>query len=107
MKFVSLLPLTLLTFLPVIARAEAPQVSISYQDTTLTLKQCQNRAENTLRAAGFTTGFEIEGEFLAGINEDYRGAIRCLTTKGVILFLVSGPESEAASDFIDKLENNF
>lgn len=107
MKSLILLPLTLLSCCPTIARADAPQVSLSYQNTTLTLTQCQNRAENSLRASGFSRGLEVSGEFLAGINREYRGVIRCLIDKGIILFLVTGPESDAASNFIDKLEDNF
>lgn len=109
MKLVHLLPIVLGSLLlPTVAQAE-PGLSTSWQSTTLSLSQCLNRAENALRDSGFSANFQIVGESAFGGSRDdaYVASVRCLPDQGIVFFIVSGPISDQAASYRERIAQNF
>ncbi|MEE3719268.1 hypothetical protein V2H45_21220 [Tumidithrix elongata RA019] len=99
---------TLIAMLPTAAYAQqAPGMNWSWQSTNLSQRQCMIRAEDAMRNAGFSRNFSAVGESTFGVRSAYRGAIRCITSKGLVVFMVSGPSSDTSGDYRQGLEDNF
>jgi hypothetical protein len=86
---------------------QAPGMNWSWQSTNLSQSQCMSRAEDAMRNGGFSREFSTVGESTFGIRGAYRGAIRCITSQGVVVFMVSGPSSDVSGGHRARIEENF
>jgi hypothetical protein len=72
------------------AAGAGPAVATEWKPSTLGLKECQKRGAEVMREAGFGR-IEFTGQSVFGTRGDYTAAVRCLTGKAIVLFIVSGP----------------
>ncbi len=89
------------------AWADAPFIWNGWQDTTLDMEQCLNRAEYALRESGFTEEVAITTSSVFGMNGQYRATVRCAPPKEIVFFVVAGPTSGTAKHFLGTIRSNF
>jgi len=100
-KILSLVPLALIMLLSTTAKANAdsPGMSWTWRDSRMSHRQCVSKAEEALKDVGFEDNLEVVGtapdNSIFGTNDDYRAAIRCVTDKRIIFFLVTGNGSDS------------
>ncbi len=106
MKQIKYLPLAVLATVMSSVAAYAVGLSTSWTETRLTHEQCMRRAEIAMRDSDF---YEVEfvGQSVFGDYREYTGTIRCVTSKGIIFFVVAGPSSDRASSLRSRLVKNF
>jgi hypothetical protein len=112
MKALKLFSLTVassfMAMVPTAAFAQqAPGMNWSWQSTNMSQRQCMSRAEDAMRNGGFSREFSTVGESTFGIRGAYRGAIRCITSQGLVVFMVSGPSSNVSGDHRQRIVDNF
>lgn len=111
-KIFSLIPLAVIMMVAVTpkASADSPGMSWTWRDSRMSHRQCVDKAENALRDAGFNDNVEVVGtapdNSIFGTTDDYRAAIRCVTDKRIIFFLVTGNGSDSGK-LQRRLVNNF
>jgi hypothetical protein len=111
-KLLSLLPITLvmMTVTTAKALADAPGMSWTWRESRLSHSQCVAQADAAIRDSGFNNNVEAVGTApdisTFGTNDDYRTAIRCITNKKLVLFLVTGDGSDSGK-LQSRLVNNF
>ena len=84
-----------------------PAMSTIWQETRLELPDCVKRAEDAMREAGLTRNTQTLRESVYGEQGAYTASIRCLSGKGVVFIVVSGPRQDRASQFIGTLKSWF
>jgi len=89
------------------AASAAPAMSTIWQETPLDLAGCVKQAELALHDAGMTQNTQTLRESVYGEQGAYTGSVRCLTGKGVVFMVVSGPRQDRASQFIAALKSKF
>ncbi len=89
------------------AQQSAPSMSTSWRSISLDQAGCIARAQNAMRAAGLTQNYETVGESVYGEVPSYTGAIRCVSTKGMVYFVVAGPDVKLASQHQQSLVRQF
>lgn len=111
-KLFSLIPLAVIIMLSSAtkAAADSPGMSWTWRDQKMSHKQCVDRADSALRNSGFDSDLEVVGtapdNSIFGTNDDYRAAIRCITEKKIVMFLVTGNGSDSGK-LQRRLINNF
>ena len=81
-------------------------LSHAWSATTFEEKECLEHAENALRKTGYYKNFSSSKQSVFGYNEENEHAsIRCIPSKGLVFFIVSGQGS--LSDHVDRLKRNF
>jgi hypothetical protein len=89
------------------AAVAAPAMSTIWQETPLDLEACVKQAEVALHDAGLTKNTQTLRESVYGEQGPYTGSIRCLSGKGIVFIVVSGPRQDRAAEFIGKLKGRF
>ena len=84
-----------------------PSMSTNWQSTTLEQKECVQRAERVMRNAGMSKNFEIVGQSVFGERDAYTAQVRCITDKGVVIFVVAGPKLEEAREHMRAIHDKF
>ncbi len=79
------------------AQQSAPSMSTSWRSITIDQAACVARAQSAMQAAGLTQNYETVGESVYGEVPSYTGAIRCVATKGLVYFVVAGPDVKLCS----------
>lgn len=72
------------------ALAEGPAVSTKWLDLTVSQDVCLGKAESAIKDSGFGN-LERTQQSRYGTVEGYTGAIRCISEKAIVMFVVSGP----------------
>jgi hypothetical protein len=85
----------------------APAMSTIWAETSLDLAGCVRQAETALQDAGLTHNTQTLHESVYGEYGMYTASIRCLSGKGVVFIVVSGPRQDRASQFVGVLKNKF
>ena len=85
----------------------APAMSTIWQETNLELPDCVKRAEDALRNAGLTRNTQTLRESVYGEQGPYTGSIRCLSGKGIVFIVVSGPRQDRAGQLVSALKSWF
>ena len=88
------------------AAVAGPSMSTKWTTTTLSLDRCKSRGEDALRDAKFK-GVKVPQYSVFGERGDYSAMIRCATDKGVIFFVVAGPEVDRANRYVDDVSEGF
>ena len=101
------IPLALSAATPPAAEALPAGIANAWQDTFLSQNQCIKRAEFVMRRAGFSRNFQFVGQSVFGEAGDYAGAIRCIDSKDLVFFMVSGTDNETRGLLLDRLIDNF
>jgi hypothetical protein len=89
------------------AASAAPAMSTIWQDTSLDVAACVRQAELALHDAGMTRNAQTLRESVYGEQGGYTGSIRCLTGKGIVFIVVSGPRQDRASQYVGLLKSKF
>jgi hypothetical protein len=89
------------------AALAAPAMSTIWLETPLDLAACVKQAELALHDAGMTQNAQTLRESVYGEQGAYTGSIRCLTGKGVVFMVVSGPRQDRASQYVGLLKGKF
>ena len=79
------------------AQQSAPSMSTSWRSISLDQAGCIARAQGAMQAAGLTQNYETVGESVYGEVPSYTGAIRCVAAKGLVYFVVAGPDVKLCS----------
>lgn len=77
------------------ALAEGPAVSTKWLDLTVTQDVCLAKAEAAIKTSGFGN-LERTQQSRYGTVEGYTGAVRCISEKSIVMFVVSGPNRGSA-----------
>ena len=85
----------------------APAMSTIWQETPLDLAACVKQAELALHDTGMTRNAQTLRESVYGEQGPYTGSIRCLTGKGVVFIVVSGPRQDRAAELVSQLKGRF
>ena len=88
------------------AAIAGPSMSTKWNTTTMSLERCKARGEDALRDAKFRA-IKVLQYSVFGERGDYSAMIRCATDKGVVFFVVAGPEVERANRYIDEVSEGF
>ena len=83
-----------------------PSMSTKWNDTTLSLEQCKERAERALRDANFS-GIKVLNYSVFGERGDYSAMVRCATDKTMVFFAVAGPQVERTNRYVDDIGDGF
>lgn len=77
------------------ALAEGPAISTKWLDLTVTQDVCLGKAEAAIKTAGFENP-ERTQQSRYGTIDGYTGAVRCISDKAIVMFVVSGPSRSTA-----------
>lgn len=101
----SLLVLSL--WVPTVALAQSKcKLATAWSATSFDEKECLEHAEKALRKTGYYKNFSIAGQSVFGYNEeDTHASARCIPSKGLVFFVVSG--SGASGDQVDRIKRNY
>ena len=83
-----------------------PAVSTKWLDLTVTQDVCLSKAEAATRTAGFDN-LERTQQSRYGTADNYTSAIRCISDKAIVMFVVSGPNRGQAERLSMDLFNAF
>ncbi len=83
-----------------------PSMTTKWNTTTLSLERCKARGEDALRDAKFK-GIKVLQYSVFGERGDYSAMIRCATDKGVVFFVIAGPEVDRANRYVDDVSDGF
>ena len=102
---VSLLALSL--WVPASLSAQTKcKLATSWSATSFDEKECLEHAEKALRKTGYYKNFSVAGQSVFGANEeDEQASARCITSKGLVFFVVSG--SGASGDRVERIKRNY
>jgi len=89
------------------AATAAPAMSTIWQETDLDLAECVKQAEAAMHDAGMTKNAQTLHESVYGEQGLYTASIRCLSGKGVVFIVVSGPRQDRALQLVDALKSRF
>ncbi|MEI7805194.1 MAG: hypothetical protein WCI56_07685 [Hyphomicrobiales bacterium] len=84
-----------------------PSMSSNWSATTLEQKECMQRAERVVRDAGLSRNFDIVGQSVFGQVDAYTAVVRCVTDKGVVIFVVAGPTLDEAKRHMRNIFDKF
>ena len=94
------------SFLGGSAAFAGPSMSTKWNTTTLSLERCKSRAEDALRDAKFQSIKVLQYSVFAE-RGDYSAMIRCATEKGVVFFVIAGPEVDRTNRYVDDVTDGF
>jgi len=81
-------------------------ISTKWSAISITLERCKSRAEDAMRDAGFRNvqvlQFSVYGE-----RGEYSAMVRCAPEKGVVFFVVAGPQVERVNRYVDNIGDGF
>jgi hypothetical protein len=82
------------------------KLSTTWSATSFDEKECLEHAEKALRKTGYYKNFSIAGQSVFGANEeDEQASARCIPSKGLVFFVVSG--SGATGDRVGRIKRNY
>jgi hypothetical protein len=99
--------LALLLLRPATA-AEGYALYTQWDDTKLGLAACKDKGERALHAASFKTDTErTANSVYARRAGGYTAGIRCVESKQMVIFVISGPQGSIASKYLDEIVHKF
>jgi hypothetical protein len=85
----------------------APAMTTNWKPITIDKKECLEKAEKVIKAAGLTKNFEVTSASVFGEQDDYTAQINCITEKGIAMFLLVGPKLERAREHMKAIYDGF
>ncbi len=81
---------------------------MQWDDTKLSLSACKDNAERALRAALFKTDIaRTANSVYARRTGSYTAGIRCVESKQMVIFVISGPVGSIASKYLNEIAHEF
>jgi hypothetical protein len=96
----------LMVGLTIAAAYAGPFIATRWQKVTGSQDRCLERAEDVLARSGFGR-LERTLQSRYGTLDDYTAAIRCITSNGLAIFIVSGPSREQTDQMAGVLFQNW
>jgi hypothetical protein len=85
----------------------APQpVRLYWNQTSLPLDTCVQRASDALKASGFTNEYN-QTPFIGAFHGDYSATFFCGTDKGLIVLFVAGPDDSVSLALVASITTKF
>ena len=82
------------------------KLATTWSATSFDEKECLEHAEKALRQTGYYKNFSVANQSIFGANEeDEQASARCITSKGLVFFVVSGPG--ASGDRVERIKRNY
>src|SRR5262249_50199800 len=78
-----------------------PALTSRYWNSNLSFNRCMDTTSAALKELGFTNSHTTTAVW--GSYGDYSAQVICATSKGLIIVLVSGPDSGAATDHVQSI----
>jgi hypothetical protein len=79
-----------------------------WDDTSLSLVECKRHGEIALRDSGFRNDLTVtSNSVLARHSGGYTAAVRCVESKHMVFFVVSGPKGSLTQDYISRIAKNY
>jgi hypothetical protein len=88
------------------AALAGPAVATRWQKVAVSQEQCLEQAEDAIRRSGFGR-LERTQQSRYGSLDDYTAAIRCITSNGLAIFIVSGPSRKQSDQMAGVLFENW
>jgi hypothetical protein len=88
------------------AQSKIPSITSLWDETNLSQRDCNTRAERAMRNAGFTR-IETIGQTTFGDRTDYQVGFRCVQNKGMYYIFGGGPDEPVVRRYIDELKSEF
>ncbi len=79
-----------------------PSVSTAYFDTALSFNTCMQRGESALQAYG-AENVQRLNTAISGTYGDFTVMVVCITTKGLILVMVAGPDATTGANHLNSV----
>jgi hypothetical protein len=95
-----------LSVLTAAAAQAGPAVATRWQKVAVTQDECLQKAEDVIRHSGFGR-LERTQQSRYGSLDDYTAAIRCITSNGLAIFIVSGPSRTQSDQMAGVLFQNW
>jgi hypothetical protein len=90
---------------PVLAQTKC-KLATAWTATSFDEKECLEYAEKALRKTGYYKNFSVTGQSVFGYNEeDEHASARCIPSKGLVFFVVSG--SGASGERVERIKRNY
>jgi hypothetical protein len=86
--------------------AAGPAVATRWQKVTVSQDECLQRAEDTIHRSGFGKP-ERTQQSRYGTLDNYTATIRCITSNGLAIFIVSGPSRSQSDQMAGALFENW
>ena len=83
-----------------------PAVATRWHNVSVSQDECLQRAEDVIRRSGFSQ-VERTQQSRYGSLDDYTAAIRCITSNGLAIFIVSGPSRGQSDQMAGALFENW
>jgi hypothetical protein len=83
-----------------------PALASHWLQTTMTQESCLRRAEESLHRSGFRT-IEPTRDSRYGAGADQTGAVRCIASNRIIIFMATGPDRARTDALAGALFQNF
>ncbi len=91
-----------------VVEAAGPAVSSNWLAITIDQNACIKKATDVTHAQSFNSNFEVLGNLsVYGARGDYTSLVRCAADKGIVYFVVAGPQASVASKDVNALRDNF
>src|ERR1700730_18745970 len=87
--------------------AAEPSMTTSWDDMTMSQKECLSQAMNAMRAAKVTRNLQTVNTSIFGAAGDYMASIRCAESKAIVIYVVAGPDVDRTSSILDSMRNAF
>lgn len=96
------------TLASVAAGDAGPSMASAWLSITISQNECLQKGAAAMRQQSFNTRFEIVGEAsVFGERGDYTALIRCAASKGMVYFVVAGPQASICSRHMNAMRDNF
>ena len=82
------------------------KLSTAWSATSFDEKECLEHSEKALRKTGYYKNFSVVGQSVFGANEeDEQASARCIPSKGLVFFVVSG--SGSSGERVERIKRNY
>lgn len=88
------------------SQSQIPSITSLWDETRLSQRDCNARAEEAMRRTGFTR-IETIGQTTFGDRTDYQVGFRCVADKGIYYIFGGGPDEPVVRGYIDELKGAF
>jgi hypothetical protein len=79
-----------------------------WDDTTFDQNTCKQHGEQALRGAQFSEDITITENSVYGRHGGgYTAGVRCVSSKQMVFFVISGPSGNSASKYLDDIVKHF
>jgi hypothetical protein len=96
------------TLASVAAGDAGPSMASAWLSITISQEDCLQKGTAAMRQQSFNTRFEVVGNAsIFGERGDYTALIRCAASKGMVYFVVAGPQANICSRHMNAMRDNF